>query len=349
MNSESGYRLYLPGIGSERNKNIAIVAADVREDHTVFGYFRSANGTVNLVNESTYPTKDFSAFSEMAAKFIQEHRLTDVERLSVAVPGPVINASSAPSRLNWEVNAEEIKNALQLEKVYLLNDLEGFAYGLACISEDALIPIYKGENKPKGNVAILAPGNGLGESGLFFDGEYLRPFASEGGHSEFSPRTNTEVEFYQFLNHIYGIVSWESVLSKKGLFNIYRFLRDVQRHPEPEWLGERLSNGDFMTELFKAAVEDDVQICKISMNTFLEFLAREANNLALKLKATGGLIITGEIPLAMKNYMDKDRFYQKFKISDKMENLLKEIPLYLAVDEKAGLKGAAIYAAYSEI
>ncbi|WP_435525858.1 glucokinase [Chryseobacterium indoltheticum] len=206
--------------------------------------------------------------------------------------------------------------------------------------------IYTSGHLEKGNVAILALRNGLGEAGYFFDGKYLRPFATEGGHSEFSPRTNVEVEFYQFLNNIYGIVSWENVLSKTGLFNIYRFLRDVKRHPEPEWLSERLANGNFTEEIYKAAMQEDVMICKIALDTFLEFLAREANNLTLKLKATGGLLIAGDIPQIIREYIDKDKFYEKFKISDKMEDMLKNIPTYVVNTDSTNINGAALYTAY---
>lgn len=76
-------------------------------------------------------------------------------------------------------------------------------------------------------------------------------------------------------------------------YSIFTVFKRCKRHPEPEWLAERLSEGNFVQELYKAAVEDDVLICKIALDTFIEFLAREANNLTLKLKATGGLLISG--------------------------------------------------------
>jgi glucokinase len=120
----------------------------------------------------------------------------------------------------------------------------------------------------------------------------------------------------------------------------------VKRHPEPEWLAERLSKGNFVQELYKAAVEDDVLICKIALDTFLEFLAREANNLTLKLKAIGGLLISGDIPQEIRMYIDKDKFYEKFKISDKMEGMLRNIPIYLNKNENTALNGVALYTAY---
>jgi glucokinase len=340
------FPLYLPGVKNAGNDNVSIIGANLREDMTTLGFFVSENEGVEVKIQHNYPTKDYASFADILRKFIQDNQLENVKRLGMAVPGPVINGKSNPARLGWNLDVEDFKRDFDFERVDMLNDQEASAYGMAILEDSDLDAIYTSGHLEKGNVAILAPGNGLGEAGYFFDGKYLRPFATEGGHSEFSPRTNVEVEFYQFLNNIYGIVSWENVLSKGGLFNIYRFLRDVKRHPEPEGLAERLTGENFVQELFKAAVEDDVLICKIALDTFLEFLAREANNLTLKLKATGGLLISGDIPQVIREYIDKDKFYEKFKISDKMEEMLRNIPIYLNKNENTALNGAALYTAY---
>ncbi|MEN4759873.1 MULTISPECIES: glucokinase [unclassified Chryseobacterium] len=346
MNLNPKFPLYLPGVQNGNNDNVSIIGANLREDVTTVGYFISGNGGLEVKIQNNYPTKEFSSFSDILKKFIQENNLENVKRLGMAVPGPVLDGRSAPARLGWNLEVEDFKRDFGFERVEMLNDLEASAYGMGLLEDSELDPIYTSGHLEKGNVAILAPGNGLGEAGYFFDGKYLRPFATEGGHSEFSPRTNVEVEFYQFLNNIYGIVSWENVLSKTGLFNIYRFLRDVKRHPEPEWLADRFANGNFAEELYKAAIEEDVLICKIALDTFIEFLAREANNLTLKLKATGGLLISGDIAQAIREYINKDKFYEKYKISDKMEDMLRNIPIYLIKTKNTGLNGIVLYTAY---
>lgn len=346
MNLNPKFPLYLPGVKNTNNDNVSIIGANLREDVTVIAHYTSGNEGIELQSKREYVTKEFSTFNDVLGTFIQESQLENVQRLGISVPGPVIDGKSSPARLSWHLDVEEYKNQFGFQQVYMLNDQEAAAYGIGLLQESDLDVIYESSHSEKGNVAILAPGNGLGEAGYFFDGKYLRPFATEGGHSEFSPRTNVEVEFYQFLNNIYGIVSWENVLSKTGLFNIYRFLRDVKRHPEPEWLSERLANGNFTEELIKAAAHEDAMICRITLDTFLEFLAREANNLTLKLKATGGLLIAGDIPQLIRNYIDKDKFYEKFKISDKMEDMLKNIPIHLVNTDSANIDGIALYAAY---
>lgn len=346
MNLNPKFPLYLPGVKNTKNENVTILGANLREDETVLAYYVSGGQGLEMKMQKKYITKDFSSLNEIVKDFIVGNALSGTERFGISVPGPVINGKSSPARLGWNLDVQDFKKEFGFHEVYMLNDQEAAAYGIGLLEDTELEDIRFGGHLDNGNVAIIAPGNGLGEAGYFFDGKYLRPFATEGGHSEFSPRTNVEVEFYQFLNNLYGIVSWESVLSKSGLFNIYRFLRDVKRHPESENLAERLNKGNFVETLYKSATEEDEMISKIALDTFLEFLAREANSLTLKLKATGGLILAGDIPQMLVNYIDKDKFYQKFKISDKMEAMLQNIPIYLVKSKSTSINGVALYTAY---
>ena len=284
----------------------------------------------------------------MEQQFMRDYSCRGASKIGIAVPGPVIGEKSAPQRLTWTLDAEEIKATTGISKVYLINDLEASAYGLGVNDEHNFLPIHESDNFSAGNVALLAPGDGLGEAGLFWDGKCLRPFATEGGHCEFSPRTSDEVEFYQFLQKIYGIVSWESVLSNAGLFNIYRFLRDVKQQKQPDWLTQEIEAGNFTQAIIDGALENRDRICTMTLDTFIIFLAREANSLVLKLKATGGLYLSGDIPMMVEKFLHNNKFYKNFIVSDRMESVLKDIPIYLVKDKKTIINGAAIYAAFAE-
>ena len=348
MDTKNKFNLFLPGISSETNDNVSLIAADLRDEKTVVGLYIAENRKVFLKIEKTYDTKEFSSFSDIVNQFISENSLDNISKIAVAVPGPVIGGKSAPARLPWKLDAEEIKNNTKIEDVFLINDLEASAYGLEYVAEENFVKIHDSGNFAPGNAVLLAPGDGLGEAALFWDGSFLRPFATEGGHCEFSPRTNDEVEFYSFLQKIYGIVSWESVLSKGGLFNVYRFLRDVKRQVQPEWLTQEIEAGNFTEAIIRGAIDKRDRICTMTIETFLVFLAREANSLVLKMKATGGLFLSGEIPVMLEQFLNNSKFYKNFIISDKMENILKDIPIYLVKDEKTIINGAAVYAAFSK-
>ena len=348
MDTKNKFNLFLPGISSETNDNVSLIAADLRDEKTVVGLYIAENRKVFLKIEKTYDTKEFNSFSDIVNQFISENSLDNISKIAVAVPGPVIGGKSAPARLPWKLDAEEIKNNTKIEDVFLINDLEASAYGLEHVAEENFVKIHDSGNFAAGNAVLLAPGDGLGEAALFWDGSFLRPFATEGGHCEFSPRTNDEVEFYSFLQKIYGIVSWESVLSKGGLFNVYRFLRDVKRQVQPEWLTQEIEAGNFTEAIIRGAIDKRDRICTMTIETFLVFLAREANSLVLKMKATGGLFLSGEIPVMLEQFLNNSKFYKNFIISDKMENILKDIPIYLVKDEKTIINGAAVYAAFSK-
>lgn len=346
METTNKFNLFLPGIASESNNNLSLVAVDLREETTLVGHYIAKSQQVTLQAEQFYNTKEFNSCSEIINRFKAAHSLENVAKIAVAVPGPVIRGRSEPARLSWKIDAEIIKDETDVDEVYLINDLEASAYGLQNVAEEHFVTIHDSANATPGNVAVLSPGEGLGEAALFWDGHCLRPFATEGGHCEFSPRTNDEVEFYSFLQKIYGIVSWESVLSTGGLFNVYRFLRDVKQQKQPDWLTKEIEAGNFTQAIIKGALENKDRICTMTIDTFLVFLAREANSLVLKMKATGGLFLTGDIPVMLEQFITNTKFYKNFIISDKMENILEDIPIYLVKDKKTILNGAALYAAF---
>ena len=139
------------------------------------------------------------------------------------------------------------------------------------------------------------------------------------------------------------------MISGPGLFNIYRFLRDIKKHEEPAWLTQRFEEeGDPSAVISHSAMRELNMTCILAMEMFVEFMAREANNLVLKLKATGGLLLGGGIPPKIYNFLNKEQFYQNFIVSDKMEHLLKDIPIHLILNSKTALLGAAYYGAYYE-
>lgn len=346
MTKNAKFPLYFPIDADKNYQGIKIVTIELNQNYITVAYFDTKQMGLTLLSKETYHTKDFQKVSEVYQYFISDKDIKHVDKVSIIVPGPIINDEVFSEHLDWTINLETLKSNIGINDVYLINDLEAYAYGLVDYSEEDLTPINTSDVSMNGNVAVLSAGNGLGEAGLFYDGKYLRPFATEGGHSEFSPRTNVEVQFYQYLHRIYGIVSWELVLSKKGLFNIFRFLRDEQGHCPSQRLVEKINEMGFEKALYDEAMNGGEDICSITINTFLEFLAREANSLVLKLKATGGLIITGELTRIFQDYIDRQRFYKKFLTSDKMERLLKNIPIYLATEEELALKGATYFAAY---
>ena len=348
MDTNHTFPLYSPGKKGGECAAYHYIVADLRKDQSHLAVYECKNEILTSITEKSYENQSFASFSDMVKTFINDAQISEINKLSVAVPGPVILGKCETPNLPWTLDSEQLKTELGMQKVYLINDLEATAYSFLDLPDHQLEILHTSENKMRGNVAILAPGNGLGEAGMFWNGESLHPFATEGGHTEFSPRNDFEIEFYQFLNKIYGIVSWETVLSKDGLYNIYRFLRDVGRHQEDAELKERIQNENFIDVIAEVGQNKNSRLINLTIEMYAEFLAREANNLVLKLKAVGALIITGEIPLKIFDLVAKEKFYKDFKISDRMEHLLKDIPIYVVRNEKGIIQGAAQYGAFIE-
>ncbi|WP_244614333.1 glucokinase [Elizabethkingia argenteiflava] len=343
------FPLYLPGWENPKNYGISVIAADIGGTKTNLGWFVSENQKMGLKEEATYSSRDYGSFSDIIKDFIKNYKLELPDVISIGVAGPVLGEKCITTNLPWSLDVDLLKKELQVDSVKIINDLEATAYGLAEVHDGYLATLYKGRSDIEGNVAILAPGTGLGEAGLYWDGHALRPFATEGGHSEFSPRNKIEVEFYEYLHSIYGIVSWETVISGPGIFNIYRFLRDIKKHPEPAWLSQKFAEeGDASAVISHTAMRELNPTCSLAMEMFVEFMAREATNLVLKLKATGGLLLGGGIPPKIFSLLNKDKFHQNFIVSDKMEHLLKDIPIHLILNSKTALMGAAYYGAFGK-
>lgn len=341
--------LYTPGKHCASNTNQKILIADLRLEKSFLAVYECKEGNILPTLEQEMVSSDFNSLSDLIKQFIKENTISGINTISIAVPGPVISGVCKTDNLPWKVLDQEVlKSELNVSKLYLINDLEATAYSLMEFEKSKLEFLHKTDHIVHGNVAILAPGNGLGEAGLFWDGAALRPFATEGGHTEFSPRTDFEVEFYLFLKKITGIVTWENVLSKAGLYNIYRFLRDVGRHKEDDDMKNRIPNENFLDLISEFGKDKKCRLVNLTIEMYSEFLAREANNLALKLKTTGGLIITGDIPSALFDLIDKEKFYKEFRISDRMDHLLEDIPLYLIRNDKGILEGAGFYGAFIE-
>jgi len=337
--------LYLPGRVQSKAANI--LAVDIGGTKTSLGLFAIAGADVNLIQEETYPSKNYSSFNDVLDKYLQEHVSFIPDVLSIGVAGPVVNGNVQLTNLSWSIDANLLQQEKGIAKVFLLNDLEATAYGLAGIGKDDLAIIHSGEQK-KGNLAILAPGTGLGEAGLFWDGSFYRPFATEGGHSEFSPRTDLDIELFHYLRNKTSPISWEHLISGEGIYRIYTFLRDVRGYKEPTWLEEKFKTENPAAVISHTAMRQLNETCVKAMQLFVTYMAREATSLVLKLKATGGLFLGGGIPPKIYPLLRDELFRQQFTQSDRMEPLLKDVPIHLILNSKAALIGAAYYGAFCD-
>jgi glucokinase len=344
------FPLYLPQIENPANNNLSILATDVGGTKTNIAQFVSQNGKMVLKLEETYTTNHHNSLTEIILDFIKKNNFEKPDRISIGAAGPVVNGTCHTTNIKFKIDVTELSRDLQIDKVYLINDLEATAFGMTEMDDEFMVTMRNGNPSIGGHIAILAPGTGLGEACLFWDGKYLRPMPSEGGHSEFAPRTDVEFELVKFLQKTYGeIIVWERLVSGPAIYKIYEFLRDVKGYEEQAWLTQKLAEAkDKSAVISETAMSGLCTTCVLAMEMLVDFMARRANNMVLNYKATGGLILAGGIPPRIYNFINKEKIEESFLKCDEMEPLLAGIPIYLNLNSKTALYGAAYYGAFSE-
>lgn len=337
---------YLPHFVTPEAKNekIYLVAGDLGGTKTNLAICSVVNGELDMIRDEKFASKDHENFAELIREFIAESPETPPQRICIGVAGPVVDGEVDLTNLSRSLSEADIRKGTGVQSVALINDLEATAYGLATLSASHLTTIHTGEKNAAGNMAIIAPGTGLGMAGIYWDGKLHHPFPTEGGHTDFAPRTDLDILLMRYLQDKYEIVSAERVISGPGLKDIFEFLRDVKGLEEPYALRTAIANGDAAAEISKGAIEADIPICNKTMELFVRYLARESSNLVLKLKATGGLFLGGGIPPRISQLLQTGEFYHHYMQSDRMAELLSSVPIHIVANDKAALWGAAYYA-----
>jgi glucokinase len=320
-----------------------ILAGDVGGTKTNMALYRISAEGVTMLREGRYVSQEYTSLTEIIVQFTGKEW---PNRICIAVAGPVTDGKVQLTNLSWLLDSKAMTIALKTPVVFI-NDLEANGYGLAGLQSNELAAIHTSNTKPAGNIAIIAPGTGLGEAGLYYDGKKYHPFATEGGHSDFSPRTEQDIDLFRYLQQHYGHVSWERVLSGPGIHAIFTFLTTVQRKQIPGWLTEQLQDADPTPVISNAAIHQQEPVCLEALQLFIRYLAMEAASLCLKLKATGGCYLSGGIPPKILPLLQTGEWYKHFIDMGRMQNLLEQMPVYVVLNDKTALLGAAYYGAYN--
>jgi glucokinase len=258
------------------------------------------------------------------------------------VAGPVIEGKSKTTNLPWELDERRLAEALRVPRVKLLNDLEAAAYGMLQLDPTDLCVMQPGSPR-RGNIAVIAAGTGLGEAILYWDGARYHPIATEGGHADFAPRNDLEIDLLRYLQREYGRVSYERVLSGPGLFNIYRFLRDSGIAPEPKWLRTRVAENDPGAMISEIGLTGDDPLCTKALDLFCSIYGAEAGNLVLKALAIGGVYVGGGIAPKLLSKLQDGTFTNAFSDKGRFAELLQSIEVKVSLNLRTPLIGAAHY------
>jgi glucokinase len=320
-----------------------LLAGDIGGTKTSLAIYSDQEGLHRPLAEATFPSDAYPNLETIAREFLAqvEHK---VDAASFGVAGPVVNGHVRTTNLPWEMDEAELRSALGLRRVYLLNDLESIGNAIPRLGADDVFTLNEGQAEVNGAIGVIAPGTGLGEGFLVWDGRHYRAHPSEGGHTDFAPTNATEVELLRYWLARKEHVSYEWVCSGIGIGHIYTFFKESGFAPEPDWLAAELAAADDVTPIIvRAAVQQDDPLCRATLDTFVSILGAESGNLALKILATGGVYLGGGIPPRIIPLLQTGTLMQAFKSKGRLIEVLQHVPVRVILNPKAALIGAAAY------
>jgi len=319
-----------------------ILAGDIGGTKTLLGLFDSVPARPRPVAVRSFGTLDFPDLPSMIAKFMEsdDARGAAISSACFGVAGPVIGEAAELTNVPWRVNARQVAKAFSMTRVTLLNDLQAMAYAIPVLQPSEVHALQEGEALRGGNIALIAAGTGLGEALLHnVDGRFI-PSPSEGGHADFSARTEREVALLRHLTARYGRADVEHVVSGRGLVNIHR-----ATHKEPCAVSVDLEDPQAPAAISAAALEHRCPACVETFDLFIEAYGAESGNLALRSVSTGGLFIGGGIAPKILSALTTGLFMHAFRGKPPLEEMLNSMPVKVILNSEAGLLGAAVYAA----
>jgi len=317
-----------------------ILAGDVGGTKVVLALFEDTI-TRKKLKEQKFASKDFSNFGDIVREFLPSG--TDISCASFGIAGPIINNKCHATNLPWVVDREKLQKLLKIETVYLINDLKANAWGCFVLRDDEFFVLNKGIEK-KDNRVLISAGTGLGEAGFYFDGKEFYPVASEGGHAGFSPSCEEEVEIWRYFKKQYEHVSFERILSGRGIVGLYNFYVEEKNEPEIESVRKRMLTEDPAKVISEHGIAKSCPTCVKTLKRFSSIYGGEAANLALKYLATGGVYVGGGIAPKILDILKEGEFMEAFVAKGRFASILSDTAVKIILNPETALLGAAEYA-----
>ena len=320
-----------------------ILVGDIGATRVRMAAFQSEGSQLHREVERTYRSQQHGGLAEIVKDFVSTEGIL-VRSACFGVAGPVRAGRSKISNLEWTIDSTEMASLLKLPSVGLINDLEAYAYGVDALESKDFVTLSEGAEDAEGNRVVISARTGLGIAGLYWDGFRHHPFPCEGGHADFAPKNDLEMELAQYLRKKFDHVSCERILSGPGIKNIYEFLRDTKKAEEPTWLRDQMSQAKDQPALIsQLALDGKAPICEQALSIFVSVYGSETGNCALNFMATGGVFIGGSIAAKIVPKMKDPIFMKSFLGKGRMQSLLADMPVKIILNDDAGIIGAARY------
>jgi len=321
-----------------------LLAGDIGGTKTDLAIFSVERGPHSPITQTQVHSADYPSLEALVKEFLEKAK-APVERACFDVAGPVIDGRVKITNLPWVIDEASLARDLNFKFVHLMNDLEAVARAVPILRASDVSTLNVGQPVPKGAIAVVAPGTGLGESFLTWDGSKYISHSSEGGHADFAPANERQIGLLKYMFKRFDHVSVERVCSGIGIPYIYEYLRDIEQIPEKPEIAQLIASATDHTAVITNSAFDEhnpSELCRATVDTFVSILASEAANMALKVMATGGVYLAGGIPLHIPRAAEELRFMETFKRKGRFTQLMEHIPVHVILN-RAALVGSAAY------
>jgi len=325
-----------------------LLVGDIGGTHCNFAVVEADQKHVRLIISLHFLSEDITSFLEVTClvlEHLQKKYSIKIKRACFAVAGPIAIKGRVThlTNLAWNIDLKELESNTSLENIKIINDFEAIGYGISVIDQKDIVCIHKGAQRPnhKQNKIVIGAGTGLGKSIVTWNekkNDYI-PLPSEGGHSDFPVYNQEEFRLLEYMrdDNKKKVMTWEDLLSGKGISTLYKFLLESN----PAFKGNDVIVKNHYKPAIIASYKETDPCSKETFQWFTRFYGRCARNFALEVLALGGVYIAGGIAAKNLDIFRQKTFLLEFLKHEKMKFVLEKIPIYVVVDYKVSLYGAA--------
>ena len=323
-----------------------ILAGDIGGTNTRLQLIEKNKQGLEYHARISYPSQEYEKLTDVVERFLEQTgKDIQIEKACFAVAGPVLAKTTAKvTNLPWQLDAKQLQMDLDIPLVVLINDFQAIGYGIAMLEDNELLVLQHGKPELHGRRAVIGAGTGLGETLLTWQQDYYQPWPTEGGHVDFAPTNEMEMDLLVYLKTKHEHVSYELLLSGAGILRIYQFLCEFKKIPESSSVAELIKENDPASIISRHALNNKDDLCSKTLDCFMKIYAAQTGNVVLNYLATGGVYITGGIAPKIIDKFKEDYFLETFNNKGKMSTLMKDIPVKVILNDNVGLLGAVQYA-----
>lgn len=317
-----------------------ILAGDIGGTKTNLGIFEMGKQRPLLKFFETFPSRQYRNLESIIALFFSKYPV-DIKSACFGIAGPVHKGACKMTNLPWEARESNTQKRFKFKHVQLINDLTATSYAIPFLARNEIYTLNKGRVQKDGTLALIAPGTGLGEALVVREHGTYVPVSSEGGHVDFAPNNEKEIELLRYFKTKYGHVSLERILTGQGLTDIYTFLTSTCKSKDDKKIMKEMGNADPAMVISQAAIKGEAKSCRTTLDMFVSILGAAAGNLALTGMTKGGVYLGGGIPPKILPKLKEDIFFSSFTNKGRFKGLLEDMPVYVILNDAAALLGAA--------